>query len=146
MNQSPRFTRLQRAARLAPLAVKHLIGEAADALYVHSGKRIDATRPRRIYGVLNERCNLKCLGCKYWRLPAYVQVMPAAQWVSVLAELRDFLGRYHINFSGGEPLPDRLIEADPVAYVRDVMGRRSAGLAPFDPRALIESTRQLLPV
>ena len=28
------------------------------------------------------------------------------------------------------PLPERLIEADPAAYVRDVMGRRSAGLAP----------------
>lgn len=34
------------------------------------------------------------------------------------------------------PLPERLIAADPAAYVRDVMGRRSAGLAPFDPRAL----------
>ncbi len=36
------------------------------------------------------------------------------------------------------PLPERLIEADPAAYVRDVMGRRSAGLAPFDPRALAD--------
>jgi haloacetate dehalogenase len=34
------------------------------------------------------------------------------------------------------PLPERLIEADPGAYVRDVMGRRSAGLAPFDARAM----------
>ena len=34
------------------------------------------------------------------------------------------------------PLPERLIEADPAAYLRDVMGRRSAGLAPFDPRAV----------
>lgn len=39
------------------------------------------------------------------------------------------------------PLPERLIEADPAAYVRDVMGRRSAGLAPFDPRALNEYER-----
>jgi haloacetate dehalogenase len=39
------------------------------------------------------------------------------------------------------PLPERLIEADPAAYVRDVMGRRSAGLAPFDPRALSEYQR-----
>ena len=36
-----------------------------------------------------------------------------------------------------------LIEADPAAYVRDVMGRRSAGLAPFDPRALAEYERAL---
>jgi haloacetate dehalogenase len=41
------------------------------------------------------------------------------------------------------PLPERLIEADPAAYVREVMGRRSAGLAPFDPRALAEYQRCL---
>ena len=41
------------------------------------------------------------------------------------------------------PLPERLIEADPAAYVRDVMGRRSAGLAPFDLRALAEYQRTL---
>ncbi|WP_091724960.1 alpha/beta fold hydrolase [Mitsuaria sp. PDC51] len=41
------------------------------------------------------------------------------------------------------PLPERLIEADPAAYVRDVMGRRSAGLAPFDPLALSEYQRCL---
>ncbi len=34
------------------------------------------------------------------------------------------------------PLPERLIEADPAAYVREVIGRRSAGLAPFTPLAL----------
>ena len=39
------------------------------------------------------------------------------------------------------PLPERLIEADPAAYIVDVIGRRSAGLAPFDPRALAEYQR-----
>jgi haloacetate dehalogenase len=39
------------------------------------------------------------------------------------------------------PLPERLIEADPAAYIRDMMGRRSAGLAPFNPRALAEYQR-----
>ncbi|ASJ71914.1 alpha/beta fold hydrolase [Granulosicoccus antarcticus] len=39
------------------------------------------------------------------------------------------------------PLPERLIEADPAAFIADVMGRRSAGLAPFDPRALAEYKR-----
>ena len=41
------------------------------------------------------------------------------------------------------PLPERLIEADPRAYLLDVMGRRSAGLAPFDLRALEEYERCL---
>jgi haloacetate dehalogenase len=39
------------------------------------------------------------------------------------------------------PLPERLILADPARYIRDVMGRRSAGLAPFDARALAEYQR-----
>lgn len=40
-----------------------------------------------------------------------------------------------------EPLPERLITADTRAYVRDVMGNRSAGMAPFDARALAEYER-----
>jgi haloacetate dehalogenase len=39
------------------------------------------------------------------------------------------------------PLPERLIQADPAAYIRDMMGRRGAGLAPFDPLALAEYQR-----
>lgn len=39
------------------------------------------------------------------------------------------------------PLPERLIDADPVAYLRDVMGRRHAGLAAFAPAALADYER-----
>ncbi|MBU3620462.1 alpha/beta fold hydrolase [Polynucleobacter sp. CS-Odin-A6] len=39
------------------------------------------------------------------------------------------------------PMPERLIEADPAAYVRELMGRRKAGLAPFDPLALADYMR-----
>ena len=38
------------------------------------------------------------------------------------------------------PLPERLIQADPSAYIDDVLGQRG-GLAPFDPRALAEYRR-----
>jgi haloacetate dehalogenase len=41
------------------------------------------------------------------------------------------------------PLPERLIMADPGAYVRDVMGGRNGSLAAFDPRALDEYARCL---
>ena len=39
------------------------------------------------------------------------------------------------------PMPERLIEADPVAYVREVMGQRHGGLAAFAPAALAEYER-----
>ncbi|MDB5744029.1 MAG: alpha/beta hydrolase fold protein [Polaromonas sp.] len=40
-----------------------------------------------------------------------------------------------------EPLPEALIESDPVRYVRTVMGKRHAGLAAFAPAALAEYER-----
>jgi haloacetate dehalogenase len=39
------------------------------------------------------------------------------------------------------PLPERLIAADPVAYVREVMGRRHGGLSIFAPAAMAEYER-----
>ena len=39
------------------------------------------------------------------------------------------------------PLPERLIEPDPVFYLRSVMGRRHAGLGAFAPAALAEYER-----
>jgi haloacetate dehalogenase len=41
------------------------------------------------------------------------------------------------------PTPERLIEADPGAYIRELMGRRHAGLGPFDPVAVEEYVRCL---
>ncbi len=39
------------------------------------------------------------------------------------------------------PLPERAIEADPLAWLREGMGRRFAGLGPFAPDALAEYER-----
>lgn len=41
------------------------------------------------------------------------------------------------------PMPERLIESDPGAYVRELMGARHAGLGPFHPDALDEYARCL---
>lgn len=41
------------------------------------------------------------------------------------------------------PTPERLIQADPGAYIRELMGRRHAGLGPFDPVAVDEYVRCL---
>ena len=40
-----------------------------------------------------------------------------------------------------KPLPEALIESDPVRYVRSVMGKRHAGLQAFAPQALAEYER-----
>jgi MoaA/NifB/PqqE/SkfB family radical SAM enzyme len=89
---------------LLPVARRHLEGELRDSAYVWTGGRVDVTKPRRFYGILNERCNLKCKGCDYWRLEHYEEELPAEEWIRVLKEIKDFVGPFHINFSGGEPL------------------------------------------
>lgn len=113
MAETPRRTlpladRARRSADklmgMLPVAVHHLEGELRDALYVKTDGKVDMSKPRRFYGILNERCNLRCQGCHYWRLDHYVEEMPAEEWIRVLGDIKDFVGRYHINFSGGEPL------------------------------------------
>jgi MoaA/NifB/PqqE/SkfB family radical SAM enzyme len=93
-----------KLANLVRLGAQHLIGEIADPLFVGSKGKVDLTKPRRIYGILNERCNLRCQACHYWRLREYQSELPAEQWIAVLSDLKRFLGTYHVNFSGGEPL------------------------------------------
>lgn len=93
-----------KAMGMLPVAAHHLEGELRDALYVKSDGKVDVTKPRRFYGILNERCNLRCQGCHYWRLENYVDEMGPEEWIRVLADIKDFVGSYHINFSGGEPL------------------------------------------
>jgi radical SAM protein with 4Fe4S-binding SPASM domain len=109
---------MQRAAGLARLGAQHLLGEIADPLFVRSHGRLDLTKPRRVYGILNERCNLRCQGCHYWRLRVYQSEMSAIEWMAVLGDLKSFLGAYHVNFSGGEPLLRRDL-VDILGYCRD---------------------------
>lgn len=115
---TPPFSGLKRAAGLARLGTQHLIGEIADPLFVRSHGRLDLTKPRRVYGILNERCNLRCQGCHYWRLHEYQSEMSATEWMAALGDLKSFLGAYHVNFSGGEPLLRRDFGAI-LGYCRD---------------------------
>lgn len=109
---------LAKLKGLVPVARRHLEGELRDATYVRSRGRVDITKPRRFYGILNERCNLKCQGCDYWRLEHYVEELPSDEWIRVLKEIKEFVGPFHINFSGGEPLVKHGI-FDILNYCRD---------------------------
>lgn len=74
---------------------------AAEQLYLRTGR--DITKPMYFTGYVNERCNIKCRYCDYWRLPHYQKEMPIEAWQQALLSLKDFVGRYVIAFTGGEP-------------------------------------------
>ena len=86
---------------LSRLAWKHARNTAAEELYLHGLG--DATRPVSVHALVNERCNYRCQYCDFWRLPHYQQEMSIAEWQQALRSLKDFIGSYSIQFSGGEP-------------------------------------------
>ncbi len=90
-----------KPVHLAQLAVKHIRNDLMEELYLRTN--IDNTKPIVVYGVINERCNYKCRYCEYWRLPNYQDEMTIEEWQKALLSLKEFIGSFHIQFSGGEP-------------------------------------------
>ena len=79
-----------------------------------------------------------------WVVTAAISMTIVAPTLAMYAQASDAFARsyWHWFFLiQPAPLPERLIEADPAAYVREVIGRRSAGMKPFDPRAVAEYER-----
>jgi MoaA/NifB/PqqE/SkfB family radical SAM enzyme len=90
-----------KVTTLARLAVKHAANTFAESVYLTTG--YDMTRPVTFYGLVNERCNIKCRYCEYWRLPNYVEEMTIEEWQQALLSVKAFVGEFSISFSGGEP-------------------------------------------
>jgi MoaA/NifB/PqqE/SkfB family radical SAM enzyme len=83
------------------LAARHVRNGLAEEVYLHTGQ--DFTRPVTIYGTVNEVCNYKCGYCECWRRAEYEQELTIDEWQNAILSLKEFLGQFHIQFSGGEP-------------------------------------------
>ena len=86
---------------LTRLGTHHVRNAVAEEIYLRTGR--DVTVPVSIYGEVIERCNYKCRYCDYWRRPNYREEMSIDEWQKALLDLKEFIGHYHIEFSGGEP-------------------------------------------
>ena len=87
------------------LGTRHLREAIAGELMIRTG--IDLTRPVFVSGIVLERCNARCLFCDDWRQDHYDTEIDIDEWKTSLTSLREFIGPYMINFSGGEPLIKR---------------------------------------
>jgi sulfatase maturation enzyme AslB (radical SAM superfamily) len=90
-----------KMSNLAGLALKHVRNAFAEELYLRT--HADYTRPIVVYGMVNEWCNYKCRYCDYWRLKEYREEMTIEEWQKALLSLKEFVGPFHIEYSGGEP-------------------------------------------
>jgi MoaA/NifB/PqqE/SkfB family radical SAM enzyme len=71
---------------------------------VAAGRLADYCRPTSITFALTNRCNARCLHCDIWKNRGPEQTLTIDQWRRVLTDLRCWLGRVQITFSGGEAL------------------------------------------
>ncbi len=90
-----------KMSTFAKLGTKHIRNAMAETLYLKTGH--DTTRPVSFYVIINERCNVKCRFCQYWRLDNYRDELSIEGWQQGLQSIKQLVGSYSINFSGGEP-------------------------------------------
>jgi radical SAM protein with 4Fe4S-binding SPASM domain len=90
-----------KLTNLSQMAWKHIRNGIMEELYLKTG--IDQTKPIGVYGFVNEHCNYKCRYCEDWRLEHYNDEMTIIEWQDALLSLKEFIGSYHIEFTGGEP-------------------------------------------
>jgi MoaA/NifB/PqqE/SkfB family radical SAM enzyme len=89
-----------KLSTLAKAGIRHGTHALSEALYLKAG--VDNTKPYAIQGLVNERCNYKCLYCDCWRKSDYPEI-GISEWRAALLSLKDFIGSYNIQFGGGEP-------------------------------------------
>ncbi|MHB8815141.1 MAG: radical SAM protein [Steroidobacteraceae bacterium] len=82
------------------VAMRRIEGIVRERFYLTSGA--DFTRPESIRGCVNYRCNFSCQYCYSWQRPAHAE-LSVDQWEKALLSLREYIGKYLIQFSGGEP-------------------------------------------
>src|SRR5208337_2352065 len=74
-------------------------------LRTFAGGRLAAScRPTSIAILLTERCNARCLHCDIWKNRGKESTPSVDQWKAALRDLRRWLGRVHVVFTGGEAL------------------------------------------
>jgi len=91
--------RITRAARLARKVIQRT---STEQLFLRSG--LNLTKPNDIRATLTERCNYRCIYCHHWRQESYTDEMSLEEWKSAFSSIRDFLGRFAVQFLGGEPM------------------------------------------
>lgn len=71
---------------------------------VWGGRFADLCRPTAIALLLTERCNARCVHCNIWQNRGQEDSPSQEQWLSVVSQVREWLGPVYLTFTGGEAL------------------------------------------
>jgi len=59
-------------------------------------------KPASVQIGITECCNLRCLHCDIWKSPQKKE-LGYKEWINILSLLKNWLGHYRLDISGGEP-------------------------------------------
>jgi len=59
------------------------------------------SKPTRVILCMTLRCNIKCMQCAIWRMPA-TDELTTDEWKKVISDLRSWLGPCRVQLAGGE--------------------------------------------
>jgi pyrroloquinoline quinone biosynthesis protein E len=65
---------------------------------------LNLNKPVYVCAKMTMRCNSRCEHCNIWKMKFDEQELSTADWLSVLNELRTWLGPFRMVFTGGEAL------------------------------------------
>ena len=93
---------------------------------VAGGRWADHCRPTDIGFMMTNLCNAKCVHCDIWKNKGKDDTPTPEQYKTVLTDLRSWLGRVPVFFSGGEALlrpytPDLLAHASRVGLWGEIL-------------------------
>ena len=60
------------------------------------------SKPSSVQMAITYKCNLKCLHCDIWKCKK-VEELETTQWIESLRKLKNWLGPFRLDISGGEP-------------------------------------------
>jgi len=74
-------------------------------------------QPSTVHICITNRCNLTCLHCDIWKLPAGKE-LDLSTWKGIIDKFEQWLGPFSLKFAGGEPMV-RKDTVDLTRYCRD---------------------------
>ena len=80
------------------MAENRLLAEAS----LRSG--LNLNKPSNLVAKMTMRCNSRCRHCDIWQIDYAEREMSTAQWLTALEQLRGWLGKFPMVFTGGEAL------------------------------------------
>lgn len=75
---------------------------ARESFYLKTG--VDITKPLSFRLWISDNCNFKCAYCGFDHIDPHIQTMPLTEWKKALLSIKQFVGPYLLQITGGEPL------------------------------------------